>query len=379
MVGKHIKVLEVNVDDLHTGGVYSLVKNVIEHSSKEIQIDIGAIEKFVNQKNVEHFEALGSKIYYLGYEGSKWKKQFVCYKNLKKLLEENKYDFVHIHADVANKLLVSALAAKRVGVKRVVVHSHAAGVDGNHRTFKVVVHRLCRIFLKNVATDFVACSDVAAVWMYPGIPKEKVMIIQNGIDLEKFRFKDNIRQNVREQLGITDEVLIGHVGRFAYQKNHEYILKIAKALKEKQMHSKILLVGEGPEKDRIKAVAEEMNLNDILVFYGTSNEVEKLFMAMDVFVLPSHFEGLPIVGVEAQASGLPVIFSDKITSQAKLLDDVTFLGIEDADISSWVDDVNHYGSMRRDRTEAYKRLREEKYSIEDTVQSFMSLYLGVKK
>lgn len=128
MVGKHIKVLEVNVDDLHTGGVYSLVKNVIEHSSKEIQIDIGAIEKFVNQKNVEHFEALGSKVYYLGYEGSKWKKQIVCYKNLKKLLEEKKYDFVHIHADVANKLLVSALAAKRAGVKRVVVHSHAAGL-----------------------------------------------------------------------------------------------------------------------------------------------------------------------------------------------------------------------------------------------------------
>lgn len=374
-----MRVLEVNVDDLHTGGVYSLVKNVIEHSDLDVQIDIGAIEKFVNQRNVEHFESLGSKVFYIGYEGSKWKKQIVCYKNLKKLLEENNYDLVHIHADVANKLLVSAYAAKKAGVKRIIVHSHAAGVDGNYRTFKVLIHRLCRKLLKNAATDFVACSDVAAEWMYPDIPKNRVVIIQNGIDLEKFRFKNDIRKEVRDQLGISDEILIGHVGRFAYQKNHEFILKIAQELKKRNISCKILLVGEGPEMDRIKMLAAEMDLNDILVFYGTSNKVENLFMAMDVFILPSHFEGLPIVGVEAQASGLPTVFSDQITAQAKLLDDVTFSGIDESDVSSWADTIIRYSKVPKDRTEAYKRLRDERYSIEDTVRSFMSLYLGVEK
>lgn len=372
-----IKVLEVNVDDLYTGGVYSLVKNIIEHSDKNVQIDIGAIEKFADQKNIDYFESIGSRVFYIGYEGNKWKKQIVCYRNLKRFLRENKYDFIHIHADVANKLLISALAAKKTGIKRIVVHSHAAGVDGNHRNFKVIIHYFCRHFLGKVATDFVACSDVAAEWMYPGIPKEKVVIIQNGIDLEKFRYKDNIRKDVRNQLGIADEILIGHVGRFAYQKNHEYILMIAKVLKEKQVHCKILLVGEGPEMDRIKVLADKMYLNDILIFYGTSTTVENLFMAMDVFILPSHFEGLPIVGVEAQASGLPVIFSDQITAQAKLLDDVTFRGIKSADVGSWVNTIIRYGSVHGDRTEAYQKLRERKYSIEDTLQSFMSLYLGV--
>ena len=355
-----IKVLEVNVDDLYTGGVYSLVKNIIEHSDKNVQIDIGAIEKFADQKNIDYFESIGSRVFYIGYEGNKWKKQIVCYRNLKRFLRENKYDFIHIHADVANKLLISALAAKKTGIKRIVVHSHAAGVDGNHRNFKVIIHYFCRHFLGKVATDFVACSDVAAEWMYPGIPKEKVVIIQNGIDLEKFRYKDNIRKDVRNQLGIADEILIGHVGRFAYQKNHEYILMIAKVLKEKQVHCKILLVGEGPEMDRIKVLADKMYLNDILIFYGTSTTVENLFMAMDVFILPSHFEGLPIVGVEAQASGLPVIFSDQITAQAKLLDDVTFRGIKSADVGSWVNTIIRYGSVHGGRTEAYQKLRERK-------------------
>lgn len=371
-----IKVLEVNVDDLYTGGVYSLVKNVIEHPHENIQIDIASIEKFQSQKNIDHFESIGTKVYYIGYKGSKWRKQTVIYKNLKKLLTDNHYDFVHIHADVSNKLLVSALAAKKADVKRVVVHSHAAGVDGNHRTFKVVIHRLCRSFLRNTATDYVACSDVAADWMYPNIDKNKVKIIKNGIDLDRFRFNESIRNEIRNQLGVTDEILVGHVGRFAYQKNHEYILKIAEQAKKKDLTCKFLLIGEGPEFERIKSMAVESKLNDVIIFYGISDKINQLFMAMDVFILPSHFEGLPIVGVEAQASGLPVIFSTEITRQAKLTEQAVFIRIDDNDLPKWVEQIDEFGRSKSDREGTYLQLRSEGYSIENTVQEFRSLYLG---
>lgn len=371
-----MKVLEVNVDDLHTGGVYSLVKNVIEHSREDIQIDIAAIEKFVNQRNIEYFGALGSKVHYIGFGGSKWKKQIICYENLKKLLAKENYDIVHIHADVANKLLVSGLAAKKVRVKKIVLHSHAAGVDGNHRRFKVAVHKFCRPFLKSIATDFVACSDVAAEWMYPNINKNNVTIIKNGIDLEKFRFDEKVRNDVRKNLGITSEILIGHVGRFAYQKNHEYILKIAAKAKESNINCKFLLIGEGPEFDRIKRMSGEQDLDDMLIFYGTSNSVNQLFMAMDVFILPSHFEGLPIVGVEAQASGLPVIFSTEITKQARLTENVFFNEIGDTNVDGWLEQIVKFGDMKLHREATYSILKSEGYSIESTVQNFKYLYLG---
>lgn len=371
-----MKILEVNVDDLHTGGVYALVKNVIEHSREDIQIDIAAIEKFVNQKNVEHFETIGSKVHYIGFEGDKWKKQIICYENLKKLLIKENYDIVHIHADVANKLLVSGLAAKISRVKKIVLHSHAAGVDGNHRKFKTTIHKVCRPFLKSIATDFVACSDVAAEWMYPNIDKSDVTIIKNGIDLERFRFDEKIRNNIRKNLGITSEILIGHVGRFAYQKNHEYILKIAAKNKESNINCKFLLVGEGPEFERIKELSVTQGLKDMLIFYGTSSNVNQLFMAMDVFILPSHFEGLPIVGVEAQASGLPVVFSDEITKQAKLTANVAFKGINDSDLDGWMEQINKFGNMKLNREETYNVLKMEGYAIESTVHAFESLYLG---
>lgn len=164
-----MKVLEVNVDDLHSGGVYSLVKNVIVDKNADIKIDIGAIERFVNIENIKTLNNYNCDVYYVGYEGCKWKKQFVCFNNLRKLLKRNNYDCVHIHADVSNKLLVSALAAKSVGVKKIILHSHAAGVDGNHRLAKRNIHFICRRLLIHIGTDFVACSGVAAAWMFPNI------------------------------------------------------------------------------------------------------------------------------------------------------------------------------------------------------------------
>jgi len=371
MLGK--RVLEVNVDDLNTGGVFSMMKNVIEHKPGNLFMDIAAIERFSNEENIHHFNNLGSNVFYVGYDGNKFIKQFVCFMKLLRIIKKNGYDFVHIHADVANKLLVSALAAKAGGAKHIVLHSHAAGVDGNHRILKNAVHKLCRKALPMIGTDFVACSDFAAAWMYPAISKEHITIIHNGVDLQKFKFDKRIRARIRKELSMVDELVIGHVGRFAYQKNHPYIIQIAKELKRQKCKCKILLVGEGPDEDMIIKLAKSEAVDDFIIFYGTSKKINELFMAMDVFILPSHFEGLPVVGVEAQASGLPTVFADTITRHAQLIQPSSFVGISDRDIAEWLHKITaDYSNYSRET--AYLEVERRGYSIENTVNEFVKIY-----
>ena len=366
------KVLEVNVDDLYLGGVFSLVKNVVKNKPKDMQIDIAAIEKFTDKENIQSFEKCGSKVYYVGYDGNKWLKQFICFFHLKKLIREQNYTCVHIHADVANKLMVSGMAARTAGVTKIILHSHAAGVDGNHRWLKAWIHRRCRRLLKWIGTDYVACSDIAAEWMFPNIAAKEITLIQNGIDLQKFRFSQTVREMVRKQLQISDELLIGHVGRFCYQKNHDFFLEILKQIRERGLHAKLLLVGEGPNEKAFREKVHACGLDSYVIYYGVSKKVHELFMAMDLFALPSHFEGLPIVGVEAQASGLPVIFSDTITREAKITQAVSYLGIDARDVSKWLDTIIHYGKEKRDRIKAYDILKNAKFDIVDTVNGFIS-------
>lgn len=372
-----MKILEVNVDDLHFGGVYSLIKTVIEKvcikkTENCIKIDIAAIERFENPKNIAYLNSLGTKVYYIGYQGNKLKKQIICYVKLKKLIKKKSYNCVHIHADVSNKLLVSGLAAKRAGAKQVILHSHAAGVDGSHRRIKLLFHKICRRFLKYIGTDFVACSDLAMEWMFPNISHNQITIIKNGVDLDKFRFNPQVRKRERIKLGITDEILLGHVGRFAYQKNHNYLIKILKAIKDSKINAKLLLVGEGPLETQIRAEVKKEGLEEHIIFYGISTQIQDLFQAMDIFLLPSYFEGFPIVGIEAQAAGLPVLFSDSITREAKLTEFVEYLGIGEYDIEKWVYEIKRIGLKKRH--DNYEQLKKEKLSIEDTIQSFLKLY-----
>ena len=366
------KVLEVNVDDLYSGGVFSLIKNVIANKQCDMEIDIASIEQFEKPSNVDELHSYGAHVHYIGHVGSKWKKQFVCYSNLKKLLKTQKYECVHIHSDVANKLLVSGLSAKHAGVNKIILHSHAAGVDGNHRSIKLLFHKLCRRVLKYIGTDYVACSDLAAKWMFPNILQEQIKIINNGVELEKFRFDPSKRGEIRRSLGVHDEILLGHVGRFAYQKNHGYLISIMHEIKKRGIKAKLLLVGEGPDETKIRNRVKEEHLEDIIMFYGTSNRVNELFQAMDIFVLPSHFEGLPIVGVEAQAAGLPVIFSDQITREAKLIAPVEYLAIAEEAVSDWVTQIERFSKYKRQDT--YLDLKKRKFSLQDTIDSFLDLY-----
>lgn len=366
------KVLEINVDDLGFGGVFSLIKNVIINKHDDMKIDIACIEKFENLDNIKLMNQFGSDVYYVGYEKNKLLKQFYCFNNLRKLIHNQKYNCVHIHADVANKLMISGLASKSCGVKKIILHSHASGVDGKNRKLKKLLHYLCRKTLKFIGTDYVSCSDIAAKWMFPNINKKSIVIVNNGVDLERFRYNSEIRNRIRDELNLDGSFVIGHVGRFAYQKNHEYLIDIFSATKIKIKNSKLLLIGEGILKQEIQTKVKKEGIGEDVIFYGTSNRVYELFQAMDVFVLPSYFEGLPIVGVEAQASGLPVLFSDKITNEAKLTNQVYYLNIDNMSINDWVDQLVRLTSV--DRKDTYSELKERGFSIQDTIHCLLRLY-----
>ena len=373
------RVLEVNVDDIGYGGVFSLVKNVIENKPESLEIDIAAIEKFENPNNISLLKTFGTNVYYVGKTSNKALKQVYTFVNLRKIIKKYSFDCVHIHADTANKLLISGLAAKTSGVKKIILHSHASGVDGKNRAFKKIIHYICRPLLKYIGTTFVACSDLAEAWMFPNISKGQIVEIKNGIDLKKFEFNSIVRDYERKQLKVQPkELLIGHVGRFAYQKNHEFLIEIMKKLKEKKIDAKLLLVGEGPKFADIRQLSKNQKLEDRIIFYGISNNVCQLYQAMDIFVLPSHFEGLPIVGVEAQASGVKTIFSNEITKEAALLPSTKFLPISGVNaIDQWVDEILR--GCESDRTKAVEYIKNQNFDISDTIQSFINLYTGTNR
>lgn len=367
------RVLEVNVDDIGLGGVYSLVRNVILHRPENITMDIASWEKFENPANIKELEQHGCAVYYIGHQGNKLLKQWHCFKNLQQIIRENGYQYVHIHSDVANKMFVAALAAKVCKTQHIILHSHASDVDGSHRKMKRLIHLICQKFLPYLGTDFVSCSDLAAEWMFPGIAPKKIHRVRNGVDLEKFRYNPITRETCRRQLKINDTtLLIGHVGRFAYQKNHAYLVQIFSALLKERPDSKLLLVGEGPLQQEIKSLCQTENLGENVIFYGTSTHVDTLLQAMDVFVLPSHFEGLPIVGVEAQAAGLPVIFSDEITKEAALIQHVSFFPIREDTVRDWVDTILKYASIKKKDT--MQELKNCGFSMDNTVSDFLALY-----
>lgn len=369
------KVLEVNVDDQGRSGVYSLIVNVIKNKPKDVDIDIAAFENFENTADLNELAQYGTNVKYVGYSGNKLIKQYKIYKNLLRYLKQNKYDCVHIHSDVANKLYIAGKAAKKAGISKIIFHSHASEVDGNYRKIKRQLHKLTRRKLKDIGTRFVACSDVAAKWMYPNINSQDITIINNGIDLDKFRFNSKVRQQVRKKLKLNDNLIIGHIGRFSYQKNHQYIIEIFSKLVLHEPKARLLLVGEGPDREVIENLVKEKNLENNVIFYGLSNHVEKLLQAMDIFILPSHFEGLPIVGVEAQTAGVPVIFSDQISKESKLTNNVTFLPIKANNISQWVTTIEKYKDYSINiRLNAYKMVKNKKFDIDSTIQEFVSLY-----
>lgn len=364
------KVLEIFGEPILNGGQEAFVMNVLgEIDSREFRIDLLTPYICGNEYYRKKVEEKGGNIYELKLPFEPGKKRNNIVKPLARFLAENKYDVVHIHSGSISVLAYVAKVARKSGIKKVIVHSHSEGMKNlKHWIVKMVYLP----FLVIYPTDYCACSLVAGKSKYPFFITQKYMqILKNGIDIKKYEFNSRIREIYRDNYNIKeDDFVIGHVGRFTREKNHEYLIKIFEKTKEKIPHAKLLLIGEGELKENIELLTKSKKIEDSVLFVGNVNDVQNYYQMMDVFVLPSIYEGLPIVGIEAQANGLFVLASNRVSEELNVTGRVKYFPLEDENL--WVDNIFRLTNSVRKST--YMELKEYGYDIKDTVSKIEIIY-----
>ena len=246
-------------------------------------------------------------------------------KRIKQLCLENGYDIVHSHMNALSGFPL--FAAKRGGVKIRVAHNHSTSSKAEGK--RDIAKRVLRPFARRYATSYAACSEKAGRWLFGDrkFDSGKVTLFNNAIDLDKFSFDLAARNDVRREYGLGEEFVLLHIGRFVTQKNTPFIIDIFKELKEYIPDAKLLLVGDGDLLDETEKKVKNYSLSDDVTFCGVVPDTERYYSAADAFVLPSLYEGLPVVALEAQASGLPSYLSDEVTRECAVTGHVSFISL----------------------------------------------------
>ena len=286
-----------------------------------------------------------------------------------RVLRAGKYQVVHAHR--GSRSFFVLLLAWAAGVPVRIAHSHIAfEPDANRiKHLKTVVFKhLCRIF----ATDLFACGDDAARFMWGSADPGKVRKMTNAIDTARFRDALAKRDEVRRSLGVSDEFVLGTVARIDVQKNPMYLLKIAKAVQQTGKKAVLLVAGTGPMEQEVIRRAHEMGLDGFVRFLGVRQDIPQLLAAMDLFLLPSLFEGLPVTLMETQASGLPALVSDRVTREMDKVGLIRFLPLEE-DASCWAQAVAE--AKRGQERGAYaQKVLEAGYDIADQAHKLGAFY-----
>ena len=302
-----IRVLQV-VTHMERGGLESTLMNYYRHIDRErVQFDF-LVHRQERAAFDDEIESLGGKLYRLP-RLVPWSEGYLA--ALNHFFDEHpEYKIVHVHQDCLSSVILRAAAQHNIPVR--IAHSHNANQD---RNLKYPIKLWCRRSIPRCATHLFACGKDAGDWMFGGASYQ---IINNAIDTTAYTYDTNKRVELRRQLGLADELVIGHVGRFNLQKNHPFLLDIFAALLRKEPNAVLLLVGGGEDMAKIQTKAQALGIAEHVRFLGVRSDVADLMQAMDVFVFPSLYEGLPVTMVEAQAAGLPCIISDKIPPECIL-------------------------------------------------------------
>lgn len=365
-MGRKKKILHV-VPELAYGGVEKVVRNYsenIDHQKYSFDyVTHGLVEEY-HKELIEQ----GGNIYYfntIGQVGIKGYKR-----QLKDKIQVEKYDIIHIHT--GNLTGLYAYIFRCCGAKKIISHAHVAKTPNPRQKLLMPVFRYMSVIFSD---ELVACGEEAGKFCFG---HEKFHFLPNGIDFKTFR---NVTQaeidNLKNLLGIDrGTFVVGHVGRFSKQKNQLFLTEIIHEYLKNNANTKFVLVGDGPDKSNIEKIVKENGNMENVIFTGIRNDVEIFMRMFDLFLLPSLFEGLPVVGIEAQAAGVPCVFSDAIDRTVNLLkNNCTFLPI-DQGVECWVKEIAYRRNCDEDicSEEIFNVMRERGYELLGVVEKLCKIY-----
>lgn len=289
---------------------------------------------------------------------------------LNKFFKTHHYKIIHGH--MTNTASIYMPIAKKYGVTTRIAHSH--NTHGKAGMLGIVTNVLQRSIYK-YATDWFACSKKAAYWFYPkdAVDEGKVTILPNAVDAAKFRFNSSIREKMRKQLGVEGKIAIICVARFRPEKNHIFLLSVLKKILEKRNNAILVFAGEGPCEEEVREKTIQMGLSDHVIFLGMRTDIPEVLQAMDVFTLASLWEGLPVTGIEAQASGLHCVVSDGVTDEMDAIGMVEFVSLN-ASADSWAAAIIRASECLREDT--YERMKQSGYDIHTTAPWLQKFYIA---
>lgn len=357
------------------GGVESVIMNYyknIDISKVKFDFIFDSDSIYIPQKEIE---SLGGNVFIIPPYQHVLKYQ----KALKKIFKDNQYDIVHSNINALS--VIPLRVAKKCKVPIRIAHSHSTTVK--IEIAKNILKQLFRPFSKVYATEYFACSEIAGRWLFgnKAFDEGKVVIVNNGIEVESYLFNEEIRKEKRKELNIKDtDIVVGHIGRFVKQKNHEFLIDVFSELYKKNNNYKLMLIGQGPLQEEMKHKVKELEIENAVMFLGQKTDANKYYQAMDLFLFPSLYEGLGMVLIEAQTSGLPCIASIHVPEIAKVTDDFEFLSIENnrENIMAWCDTI-----LRMSKT-SYRKNNEELirangYDIKNEAINLQNKYIELVK
>lgn len=366
-MNKPIRVAQI-MGKMEKGGVESVIMNYYRHMDRDkVQFDF-FVDSDSNCPQEEEIKALGGRVYKI----SPYQHITKNLGDMKKIFRKNKYQIVH--SNLTTMSVFSLFEAKRCGVPVRICHGHSTSCKGDVK--RNIMKNVLKPFSKLFATEYFACSKYAGKYLFGNraFKKGEVNVVSNAIDADKFKYNKFVHDEMRKKLGIEDKFVIGHVGRFVYPKNHSFLIDIFNEIHKRNKDSVLVLVGEGPLEKEAKRKVHAMNLDDCVLFLGAHNDIEKYYQAFDAFVLPSFYEGMPVVGIESQAAGLPCVYSDAVTKDVKLLDTTKMLNINSS-AKHWAKCILAQHSPV-DRDKSVNIVKKEGFDIVSEAKKLQNFYLN---